>query len=146
LIGHAAWGVCRRLSPGRAPANRPVPASIPSARSAQDSFLLLEPFLSLLDASDQAKLKELFDFDGVRWGKVTAFIILVAVGPMFLAAFLGTLIVPQPSDLFLMALTGTLVIEQVLRLRRLARGRVAPSLLRFLVRPLARRLLDAGAE
>jgi hypothetical protein len=45
-----------------------------------------------------------------------------------------------------MALTGTLVIEQVLRLRKLARGRVAPSLLRFLVRPLARRLLDAGGE
>ena len=106
-----------------------------------DRFHLLEPALSFLKPGEQASLATRFGFDGLKWGRISALFLLVAVGPFAVSALLGFLIVPRASDLFLLALAGGLSIEQVLRLRKVAARKPAPSILGFLVRPAARRLL-----
>lgn len=142
VLGWVAFTAAQFRRGERSSAGPASPREAPSPeRAAQDSFHLMEPFLSFLDAADQAKLKELFGFDGVRWGKVTAIVILVAVGPLCLAAIFGLLSAPKFSDVLLLAATGTLAVEQALRLGKLSRGLAAPSLLGFLFRPRARRLL-----
>jgi hypothetical protein len=150
ILGSLPWGLMELIQGLRgkhAPARgAPHPESPSSERDAQDSFHLLEPVLSFLDVGDQATLHELFGFDGVRWGRITAIVLLVAVGPLLVATVGGMLLAPAPGDVLLLLVTGVLFFEQVFRLAKLARGGLAPSLLRFLVRPLARRLLDAGAE
>lgn len=144
-VGHVAWAVWRGVRPEGARAKRLVraPDAVPVERAALDSFIFLEPFLSFLSVADQESLKVRYGFDGVRRGKATAIVILVAVGPFFAAAVTGTLMAPEPADLLRLAVSGTLVVEQALRLRKLAGGEVAPSMLRVLVRPLAWRLFTS---
>jgi hypothetical protein len=107
-----------------------------------DRFHLLEPALSFLEPGAQASLAQRFGFDGLKWGRISAIFLLVAVGPFAVSALLGFLLVPQASDVLLLVLAGGLSVEQVLRLRKVARKKLAPSILGVLVRPLARRLLD----
>ena len=106
-----------------------------------DRFHVLEPALSFLASAEQAALTDRFGFDGLKWGRISAIFILVAVGPFAVSALLGFLLVPQTSDLFFLAFAGGLSIEQVFRLFKVAAKRPAPSILRVLVRPAARRLL-----
>jgi hypothetical protein len=106
-----------------------------------DRFRLLEPVLSFLQARDQDVLAKRFGFDGPRWARVSAIFLLVAVGPFAATALLGFLLVPEVSDLLVLLLAGGLSVEQVLRLRKVAARRPAPSILGVLVRPAARRLL-----
>ncbi len=107
-----------------------------------DRFHLLEPALSFLDPGEQASLAKRFGFDGLKWGRISAIFLLIAVGPFALSALFGFLLVPQVSDLLFLASAGGLSIEQVLRLRKVAAGKPAPSILGALVRPSARQLLD----
>jgi hypothetical protein len=107
-----------------------------------DRFHLLEPALSFLEPGEQASLAERFGFDALKWGRISAIFLLIAVGPFAVSALFGFLLVPQASDLFLLASAGGLSIEQVLRLHKVAAGRPAPSILGVLVRRAARRLLD----
>ena len=107
-----------------------------------DRFHLLEPALSFLEPGEQASLAERFGFDGLRWGRISAIFLLVAVSPFAVSALFGFLLVPQASDLLLLASAGGLSIEQVLRLRKVAAKHPAPSILGVLVRPAARRLLE----
>jgi hypothetical protein len=107
-----------------------------------DRFHLLEPALSFLDPGEQAFLAERFGFDSLKWGRISAIFLLIAVGPFAVSALFGFLLVAQASDLLLLAVAGGFSIEQVLRLRKVAAGRPAPSILGVLVRPAARRLLD----
>jgi hypothetical protein len=106
-----------------------------------DRFHLLEPVLSFLPARDQDVLSKRFGFDGLRWARISAIFLLVALGPFAASALLGFLIVPEASDLLLLLLAGGLCVEQVLRLRRVARKKPAPSVLGLFIRPWARRLL-----
>jgi hypothetical protein len=110
----------------------------------RDRFRLLEPVLSFLEPGEQALLAERFGFDGLKWARVSAIFLLIAVGPFALSAFFGFFLVPQASDLLLLASAGGLSIEQVLRLRKAAAKKPAPSILGVLVRPAARRLLDGA--
>jgi hypothetical protein len=107
-----------------------------------DRFHLLEPALSFLKAAEQALLAKRFGFDGLKWGRISAIFLLIAVGPFAVSALLGFLLVPEASDLLLLASAGGLSIEQVLRLRKVAAKKPAPSILGVLVRPAARRLLE----
>jgi hypothetical protein len=107
-----------------------------------DRYHLLEPALSFLEPGEQVSLAERFGFDGLRWGRSSAIFLLIAVGPLALSALFGFLLVPQASDLLLLAFAGGLSLEQVLRLRRVAARKPAPSILGVLVRPAARRLLE----
>jgi hypothetical protein len=113
-----------------------------SLREDYDRFHLLEPVLSFLAPGEQASLAERFGFDGLKWGRISAIFLLIAVGPFAFSAFFGFLLVPRVSDLLLLAFAGGLSIEQVLRLRKVAAKKPAPSILGVLVRPAARRLLE----
>lgn len=107
-----------------------------------DRFHLLEPALSFLEPGEQASLAKRFGFDGLKWGRVSAVFLLIVLGPFATIALLRFLLVPQVSDLLVLAPAWGLSIEQILRLRKVAEKKLAPSILGVLVRPAARRLLD----
>ena len=58
-----------------------------------DRFHLLEPALSFLEPGEQASLAERFGFDGLKWGRISAIFLLIAVGPFAVGALLGFLLV-----------------------------------------------------
>ena len=111
------------------------------AQDVLDRYHLLEPAAGLLPAADQALLAERFGFDGLRWGRLSAIFLLVMFGPLAVASVLGALVVFQAGDIPRIAVFGGVALEQVVRLRRLRAGTVAPSVLGVLVRPFARPLL-----
>ena len=106
-----------------------------------DRYGLLEPLLGLLPVDDQVRLAERFGFDGIRWGRIGAIFLLVMFGPLAATSVLGAVVVFEPSDVWKILIFGGVVLEQALRLRRLAGGHLAPSVLGVLVRPFARPLL-----
>jgi hypothetical protein len=144
---YEVWRLSRRgldRSAGRAvPPEKSVFQVEPPAswEEGVDRFHLLEPVLSFLPARDQDVLAKRFGFDGPRWARISAIFLLVALGPFAATALLGFLLVPEVSDLLVLLLAGGLSVEQVLRLRRVARKKPAPSVLGLFIRPLARRLL-----
>jgi len=107
-----------------------------------DRFLLLEPLLSLLDPAEQEQLAERFWFDPIRWGKITAVVLLI-VGGLEAMASLATLALGYLGfrDGAWLVAGAFLVYEQIGRWRILAAGSPAGSVLGALVRPLARPLL-----
>ncbi len=148
LVGTLLYEVWRHL--GRAKvraAERPVPrekavweVDSDAARDALDRYHLLEPAAGLLPVDDQVLLAERFGFDGIRWGRTGAIFLLVMFGPLAVTSVLGALSVFEASDVPKVAIFGGIVAEQVVRLRKLAAGRLAPSILGHLVRPFARPL------
>jgi hypothetical protein len=150
LAGTLLYEAWRLLGRAEARARgRPVPreetagtVEVEPERATRDRLSLLEPGLGLLPVDDQVRLAERFGFDGIRWGRIGAIFLLVMFGPLALTSALGALVVFEPSDLWRIPVFGGIVVEQVLRLRKLAGGRLAPSVLGVLVRPLARPLLD----
>ena len=127
-----------------------TPASAGPAPDAQvpgDRFLMIEPLLSFLPAADQLALRERWGFSPVTWGKRTAWFLLFYPGltapahALELLARGGGL-----RSLFLLALAAGLSVEQVRRLRVLALGQPAPSVLGWLVAPFARPLLAPTAD
>ena len=148
LVGTLLYEVWRSL--GRAKARvegREVPkersvfeVESDGAQDVLDRYHVLEPAAGLLPAADQALLAERFGFDPIRWGRVSAIFLLVMFGPLAVASVLGALVVFQAGDLPRIAIFGGIVAEQIVRLRRLRAGAVAPSVLGVLVRPFARPL------
>ena len=116
-------------------------ARIPCRRTST-AFTCSSPLSRFWMRDEQAALTDKFGFDGLRWGRISAFFILVAVGPFAVSALLGFLLVPQTSDLFFLAFAAGLSVEQVFDFSRWPAKRPAPSILRVLVRPAARRLLE----
>ena len=112
-----------------------------AAQDVLDRFHVLEPFAGLLPVDDQVRLAERFDFDALRWGRVEAIFLIVMFGPLALASVMGALSVFEAADVPRVAVFGGIAFEQVVRLRKLAAGRLAPSVLGVLVRPFARKLL-----
>lgn len=106
-----------------------------------DRFHVLEPVAGLLPLDDQVRLAERFGFDGLRWGRIDAIFLLVMFGPLAVTSVLGAIVVFEPADLLRVGVFGGVAAEQVVRLRRLAAGRLAPSVFGFLVRPFVRPLL-----
>jgi hypothetical protein len=108
----------------------------------EDRFRMLEPFLALLSPEEQSRLEERFAFRPLRWGRITAGILLAVCGSNVLAALVAAAARRFSVADALWLLGGTpLAIEQAARWRRLASGRPAGSVLGALVRPLARPLL-----
>jgi hypothetical protein len=149
LAGTLLYEAWRHLGRAMARAEgRPVPklkavwdVEVEAERHLLDRYGMVEPLAGLLSVDDQVRLAERFGFDGVRWGRIGAIFLLVMFGPLAVASVLGAVVVFEPSDLWKLPLFGGLAAEQVVRLRKLAAGHLAPSVLGVLVRPLARPLL-----
>ncbi len=145
---YETWCLARRgfdRAAGRAVSpEQPSPEVQPGEpwEAGDDRFRLLEPFLSFLAPEEQTRLQERFGFDGLKWGRISAIFLLVALGPFALTALLGFFLVPAVPDVLLFTVAGGVSIEQILRLRKVARKTLAPSILGVLIRPAARRLLD----
>ena len=91
---------------------------------------------------DQGRLRDRRGFSPVTWGKRTAWLLLVYPG--FTApAQLANVLTRGGGFLAVLVLLCTLFLaaEQVWRLRLLARGEIAPSVLGHVVRPFAAPLL-----
>lgn len=138
VVAHAAW-VEARSAPSPA-ADTPGGGEDPHAEG--DRFRMLEPLLSLLAPADQRRLEERFGFEAIRWGKLTAWILLAAGGLNALASLLNLAGgAGGPGDFLWLLLGGLVAAEQVVRLRRFSAGQPAGSFLGALIRPLARPLL-----
>ncbi len=149
LVGTLLYEAWRRLGRARArAAGRPLPeeraawdVEPDAARDVLDRYHLLEPAAGLLPLDDQVRLAERFGFDGIRWGRTSAIFLLVMFGPLAVTSVLGAIVVFEPADFVRVGVFGGVAAEQVVRLRRLAAGHLAPSVLGVLVRPFARPLL-----
>jgi hypothetical protein len=137
-LGHATSRAGERPLAPETPAGGSEPGA---ARDALDRYHVLEPAAGLLPVDDQVRLAETFGFDGVRWGRTGAIFLLVMFGPLAVASVHGAISVFELSDIPKIAIFGGVAVEQVVRLRKLAAGRLAPSVLGVLVRPFAKPLL-----
>jgi hypothetical protein len=137
---YEAWRTARGLPP---PPGSSVRASRPTPeRALQDRFRMLEVLLALLSPAEQKLLEVRYGMDILRWGRITA-ALLLAIGGLNVVASLAILAAAQGGlgDFLWLVAGAVLSIEQLARLRELARGRPAGSILGGLVRPLARGLL-----
>ena len=114
----------------------------PEDRATGDRFLMIEPLLSFLPAPDQLRLRERWGFSPTAWGKRTAWLLLVYPG-LTAPAHAWQLVAHDGGfrSFLLLAVAAGLAIEQVRRLKALAKGQPAPSILGRLVAPFARPLL-----
>jgi hypothetical protein len=146
LVGtllYEAWRRAKALALGRPlPKEKAVwDVESDATQDVLDRYHVLEPFAGLLPVDDQVRLAERFDFDALRWGRVEAIFLIVMFGPLAIASVMGALSVLEAADVPRVAVFGGIAFEQVVRLRKLAAGRLAPSVLGVLVRPFARKLL-----
>ena len=145
-IAFAVWQSVGRPKEAPADGSSQTTATELDEQGLQDRFRVLEPVLAFLSTSEQEFLAGRFGFDAVRWGRITAVVLLAASALntlVSLAAF-------GAGDGFLWEIlwllpVGYLVFEQVQRLKALARGEPAGSVLGRLVRPFARPIIDAPA-
>jgi hypothetical protein len=120
--------------------SRGSPAS--PERALYDRFRMVEPLLALLPPKEQEVFERRFDMDILRWGKITAVLLLIIGGSnVFTSLVLLTAGGGGIGDwLWLLAGMG-ITIEQIVRLRRISSGQPAGSFLGALVHPLVRKLL-----
>ena len=143
VVGYAAWKESR---------SEPAPPAVPASpaemdQKRRDRYAVLEPVLALLPASTQRALEARYAFDPLRWGRITAIVLLAVNTPNALAAL--TLLIAGRSSAFDavgLLVSGFLAAEQVSRLVTISRREPAGSILGALVQPMARPLMDAGAE
>jgi hypothetical protein len=107
----------------------------------QDALAVREPFLTLLAVSDQQKLTDRYGFSPARYGRKTAVVILGGSAIGTLTSVGGLFAGHGLTSLLSLILSAWLAIEQVVRWPALATTG-ASSVLRFVVRPLAGKLLD----
>jgi hypothetical protein len=144
VVAYAAWKEARAPEPAAPGLAAP---GADAERDAQDRFRMLEPTLSLLAAGEQERIASRFPFDPIRWGKITAGVLLFVGGGNALVSFLDLAVGRfGAADAAWLAAGGLLALEQLWRWRRLASGTPAGSVLGALVRPLARPLLAAGPK
>ena len=124
---------------------RPAPSAAPPGRALKDRYTMLEPLLALLPERDQESLERHFAFDPLRWGRLSAGLILFVAGANIAISVFAFL---TRTDGFLdfaaLLLGGFFVWEQIVRRRRIREGKPAGSVLGVLVHPLARPLLEAA--
>ncbi len=139
-VAYAAWVEARSSSPQTAG----VPAASDDPHADRDRYQMLEPLLSLLSPDEQRLLEASFRFEAIRWGRITAWILLAAGGLNAAASLLNLASgAGGAADLVWLLIGGFVAAEQAGRLRRLSAGEPAGSVLGALVRPLARPLLAA---
>jgi hypothetical protein len=144
VLAVTVWrSVSRPKEPAPAPADATAPTVV-DEQGLQDRFRVLEPVLSFLTVAEQEFLAGRFGFDAVRWGRITAGVLLAAsiANTLFSLSAFGSGDGIFWSILWLLPV-GYLAVEQVRRLAILARGEPAGSILGRVVRPFARPLLAA---
>lgn len=99
----------------------------------RDSFMIREPFVTLLSAEEQALAKERFGYDYRRHSYNMAAIILVF-------SFLGVISSLRTHAVLSGVLAAALTVEQLARFLAFRRG-PAPSILGWVARPYVRKLL-----
>ena len=111
----------------------------------RDRYRMLEALLGLLTPAEQEYLERRFDFEPLRWGRLTA-IVLLAVGGLNVLASLIAFAAGAGGlgDLLWLLGGAALSAEQIVRLRRIAQGKPAGSVFGALVRPTAESLLGSG--
>jgi len=98
-----------------------------------DAFKLREAFVTLLTPAEQSRVAERFNYDYRRESTLVAVAILLIAAVGIVSSYVrGTAIA--------LIVAAVLAAEQIIRLAALRRGPAA-SVLRFLVRPLVRKLL-----
>jgi hypothetical protein len=135
------WRIARGLPPVSDASFRGLRA--PPQQALHDRFRMLEPLFALLSRPEQESLELRFGLEVLRWGKITA-IILLAAGALNALASAALFAAGKGSfaDLLWLVAGAAISIEQVVRLREISRGRPAGSVLGALVRPLASGLLS----
>jgi hypothetical protein len=130
--------------------NRPRPgrefAGLPASpdQALRDRYRMLEALLGLLTPAKQEGLALRFGFEPLRWGRRTAILLLVVGGANVLASLAAFAAGAGALGDFLWLLFGAAVTaEQIGRLRRIAQGKPAGSVLGGLVRPMAASLLGS---
>ena len=101
--------------------------------AAQDAFILREGFVTLLTPEDQERVAERFGYNYKRESRTVAILILII-------ALVGIVSSYYAHSLISMLVAMALGSEQIIRLAAFRRGPAA-SVLRFVVRPLVRKLL-----
>jgi hypothetical protein len=156
VIAYEAWQEARGPSenepeseadPGNADAGEKDAAAAPpipeTERDAFDRYQMLEVLLSLLSPAEQKVLMQRFHFDPIRWGKITAAVLLLVGGGNALAGLLN-LTAGRWSviDAAWILVGGFLTVEQLRRWRQFKAGEPAGSVLAPLVRPMTRALFE----
>ena len=146
VIAYEAWREARGPADSEPEANAAEPDAAAAPAEAEqgsfDRYQMLEPLLSLLSPWDQRVLMKRFPFDPIRWGKITAAVLLLVGGSNALAGLLnltagrGSVI----DGVWILA-GGFFTVEQLRRWRHLRAGEPAGSVLGELIRPLAKPLL-----
>lgn len=145
----AGWSFYSTAGHLRKPAAAPPrPAQTSPAvpgRALRDRYTMLEPLLALLPENDQESLERHFAFDPLRWGRLSASLILfVAAANVAISIFAFLTRTDGFLDFAMLLLGGFFVWEQIVRRRRIQEGRPAGSVLGVFVQPLARPLLRAA--
>ena len=143
-VAYAAWREARGEGPADA-AEADARSDAEREQELRGRYTTLEPLLSLLPTPRQRELQVRYGFDAMRWGRITA-IVLLAVGALNAFASLAVLAAGRGDllDAAGLAVGGLLAAEQISRLRRLARGEPAGSVLGALIRPVARPLFSTA--
>jgi hypothetical protein len=143
-VAYAAWREARGEGPADA-AEADARSDAEREQELRGRYTTLEPLLSLLPTPRQRELQVRYGFDAMRWGRITA-IVLLAVGALNAFASLAVFAVGRGDllDAAGLAVGGLLAAEQISRLRRLARGEPAGSVLGALIRPMARPLFSTA--
>lgn len=137
FFGEAAWTLL-----GKKEAAPEVAREDEPGEELYDLFKMREPLIALLSEADQRLAAEGYGFDFVRWGRVTALLLLGGFGPMALATAIALLVAPSPGDVILLLVSAPITVEQIPRLSRLWRGEPASSFLRVVARPFCATLLE----
>lgn len=123
-----------------APSFRGLPAS--PEQALRDRYRMLEAVLALLTPAEQESLARRFGFEPLRWGRITAVLLLIVGGANVLASLIAFAAgAGGLGDLLWLLAGAALSAEQIARLRRIARGQPAGSALGAIVRPMAGKLL-----
>ena len=108
----------------------------------RDLYHVRVPFLALLPAEDQERLRDLYGFDPVAAGRKSVFFLLAFAA---LQVMVSRRQIAAGSDPFFpwtaIGVAVYVAVEQVVRLVRFSRGQAAGSALGVLVRPFARVVL-----
>ena len=130
---------------GQRPLARPF-SGLPATpeQALRDRYRMLEAVLGLLAPAEQEGLAQRFGFEPLRWGRWTAILLLVVGGANVLSSLIALAAgAGGVADLLWLFAGAALSVEQVGRLRRIARGKPAGSILGAFVRPMAETLIGS---
>lgn len=136
LIGHityAIYALSRGKSQPKVKGNAVPTPKAPEDIAARDAFTVREAFVTLLTPAEQMRVAERFPYDYKRDSAAVAFMLLIAAVIGVASSIHAGAVVP-------LVVAAALGIEQIVRLIAFRRG-PAGSVLRFVVRPLVRKLL-----